>query len=118
MDELKIDRSFVAGLLTLTEDAVLVRATIDLGHNLGMTVVAEGVEDEGTATVLRELGCDVAQGYHYARPLPPDAFAEWAAAARRSAQRPGDTAPGSSRARARTAAGAPVGDDVSSTLSG
>ena len=47
VDELKIDRSFVAGLLTLTEDAVLVRATIDLGHNLGMTVVAEGVEDEG-----------------------------------------------------------------------
>jgi diguanylate cyclase (GGDEF)-like protein len=115
VDELKIDRSFVAGLLTLTEDAVLVRATIDLGHNLGMTVVAEGVEDAGTATVLRELGCDVAQGYHYARPLPPDAFAEWAAACRRSAERAGSQAGGRPGTRA---AGAAVGDDVSSTLSG
>jgi diguanylate cyclase (GGDEF)-like protein len=85
VDELKIDRSFVAGLVTLPEDAVLVRATVELGHNLGMTVVAEGVEDEATAQALRELRCDVAQGYHYARPLPPAAFAEWAAAARRAA---------------------------------
>jgi diguanylate cyclase (GGDEF)-like protein len=84
VDELKVDRSFVAGLLTLTEDAVLVRATIDLGHNLGMTVVAEGVEDEPTAGVLRDLGCDVAQGYHYARPMAPADFAEWARTARRS----------------------------------
>jgi diguanylate cyclase (GGDEF)-like protein len=86
VDELKIDRSFVAGLVTLPEDAVLVRATIELGHNLGMTVVAEGVEDEPTAQALRELRCDVAQGFHYARPLPPAAFAEWAAAARRAAR--------------------------------
>jgi EAL domain-containing protein (putative c-di-GMP-specific phosphodiesterase class I) len=86
VDELKIDRSFVAGLVTLPEDAVLVRATVELGHNLGMTVVAEGVEDEATAQALRELHCDVAQGYHYARPLPPAAFAEWAAAARRAAR--------------------------------
>jgi diguanylate cyclase (GGDEF)-like protein len=85
VDELKIDRSFVAGLLTLPEDAVLVRATIDLGHNLGMSVVAEGVEDEATAAALRDLGCDRAQGYHWARPLAPPAFAEWAAAAKRTA---------------------------------
>jgi EAL domain-containing protein (putative c-di-GMP-specific phosphodiesterase class I) len=106
-DELKIDRSFVAGLLTLTEDAVLVRATIDLGHNLGMTVVAEGVEDAATETVLRDLGCDVAQGYHFARPLPPDALAEWVAAARRVATR-GEGPP----------ADRPLGDGVRSTLSG
>jgi diguanylate cyclase (GGDEF)-like protein len=69
VDELKIDRSFVLGMTTTQQDAVLVRTAIDLGHNLGMTVVAEGVEDAEHVLALRALGCDIAQGYHYARPM-------------------------------------------------
>jgi diguanylate cyclase (GGDEF)-like protein len=69
VDELKIDRSFVLGMTTMPADAVLVRTAIDLGHNLGLTVVAEGVEGLEHASALRDLGCDVAQGYHYARPM-------------------------------------------------
>jgi diguanylate cyclase (GGDEF)-like protein len=70
VDELKIDRSFVLGMTTTQQDAVLVRTAIDLGHNLGLTVVAEGVEGIEHADALRELGCDIAQGYHFARPMP------------------------------------------------
>jgi diguanylate cyclase (GGDEF)-like protein len=70
VDELKIDRSFVLGMTTMPQDAVLVRTAIDLGHNLGLTVVAEGVEEIEHADALRDLGCDVAQGYHFARPMP------------------------------------------------
>jgi EAL domain-containing protein (putative c-di-GMP-specific phosphodiesterase class I) len=69
VDELKIDRSFVLGMTTMPADAVLVRTAIDLGHNLGLTVVAEGVEGLEHADALRDLGCDVAQGYHFARPM-------------------------------------------------
>jgi diguanylate cyclase (GGDEF)-like protein len=69
VDELKIDRSFVLGMTTTQQDAVLVRTAIDLGHNLGLTVVAEGVEGAEHVTALRALGCDIAQGYHYARPM-------------------------------------------------
>jgi diguanylate cyclase (GGDEF)-like protein len=69
VDELKIDRSFVLGMTTMQADAVLVRTAIDLGHNLGLTVVAEGVEGLEHVDALRDLGCDVAQGYHYARPM-------------------------------------------------
>jgi len=69
VDELKIDRSFVLGMITMPADAVLVRTAIDLGHNLGLTVVAEGVEGLEHVDALRHLGCDVAQGYHYARPM-------------------------------------------------
>jgi EAL domain-containing protein (putative c-di-GMP-specific phosphodiesterase class I) len=56
-----------------------VRSAIDLGHNLGLSVVAEGVENAEHVTALCELGCDVAQGYHFARPMPPDGFVEWLA---------------------------------------
>jgi diguanylate cyclase (GGDEF)-like protein len=72
VDELKIDRSFVLGMTTTQQDAVLVRTAIDLGHNLGLTVVAEGVEGSEHVAALRELGCDIAQGYHYARPMGPE----------------------------------------------
>ncbi len=72
VDELKIDRSFVLGMCTAQQDTVLVRTAIDLGHNLGLTVVAEGVEGADQVAALRSLGCDVAQGYHYARPMPAD----------------------------------------------
>jgi diguanylate cyclase (GGDEF)-like protein len=74
VDELKIDRSFVLGMTTTQQDAVLVRTAIDLGHNLGLTVVAEGVEGMEHVSALRELGCDIAQGYHYARPMPDREF--------------------------------------------
>jgi EAL domain-containing protein (putative c-di-GMP-specific phosphodiesterase class I) len=70
VDELKIDRSFVLGMTASQQDAVLVRTAIDLGHNLGLTVVAEGVEGAEHVVALRELGCDIAQGYHFARPMP------------------------------------------------
>ncbi|UOY00788.1 putative bifunctional diguanylate cyclase/phosphodiesterase [Blastococcus sp. PRF04-17] len=76
VDELKIDRSFVLGMTSAPQDAVLVRTAIDLGHNLGLTVVAEGVEGAEHVAALRELGCDIAQGYHYARPMPGGAMTE------------------------------------------
>jgi EAL domain-containing protein (putative c-di-GMP-specific phosphodiesterase class I) len=72
VDELKIDRGFIRDMTGDGDDATLVRSMIDLGHNLGLTVVAEGVEDAATARALRALGCDVAQGYHYCRPVPAD----------------------------------------------
>ena len=68
--ELKIDRSFVADVLATEEAATIVRSTVDLAHNLGMTVCAEGVENGKTATLLTGLGCDRAQGFYFARPLP------------------------------------------------
>jgi diguanylate cyclase (GGDEF)-like protein len=76
VDELKIDRSFVLGMTTTAHDAVLVRTAIDLGHNLGLTVVAEGVEGAEHVSALRDLGCDIAQGYHYARPMGGEQMSE------------------------------------------
>ena len=71
-DELKIDRTFVRDLTEDTPDAVMVRSAIDLGHNLGLRVVAEGVEDPGTLRRLREMDCDYAQGFALSRPVPAD----------------------------------------------
>jgi diguanylate cyclase (GGDEF)-like protein len=68
MDEIKIDRSLVAGLTLGSNDAVIVRSTIELAHNLGLSVVAEGVEDETALSMLIEYGCDGAQGYFIGRP--------------------------------------------------
>jgi EAL domain-containing protein (putative c-di-GMP-specific phosphodiesterase class I) len=70
VQELKIDRGFVMNMLHSKEDATIVKATIDLGHNLALQVVAEGVENEAIAVELCALGCDFAQGYHYAKPMP------------------------------------------------
>jgi len=78
--EIKIDRSFVTDMLSNSKHAVIVRSTIDLGHNLGRSVTAEGVEDEATLEKLRELGCDKAQGYYMSRPLPASELVEWMAA--------------------------------------
>ncbi len=72
VDEIKIDRSFVKDMTTDPDDATLVRSAIDLGHNLGLAVVAEGVENQTTLDQLRNLGCDLAQGYHLGRPAPAD----------------------------------------------
>jgi len=72
VDELKIDRDFVAGLLTDQEDSAIVTAIINLAHTLGVVAVAEGVEGAEQAQRLLELGCDFGQGFHFGRPLPPD----------------------------------------------
>jgi diguanylate cyclase len=70
VDELKIDQSFVRGLATNAEDAAIIRAVIDLGHGMGLRIVAEGVEDDAQLQRLADLGCDYAQGYLISRPLP------------------------------------------------
>ena len=78
VDELKIDRSFVLHMTDDdNDDAILVRSAIDLGHNLGLTVVAEGVERAEHVAALRRFGCDIAQGFHYARPMPPAQLLAW-----------------------------------------
>ncbi len=74
---LKIDRSFVMSMCTDPADAMIVRSTVDLGHNLGLRVVAEGIEDEEALTALRALGCGLGQGFHIGRPLPGPALARW-----------------------------------------
>jgi diguanylate cyclase (GGDEF)-like protein len=79
IDELKIDRSFVSPMMQDESDLIIVRSTINLGHDLGLKVIAEGVEDELTLKRLATLGCDLAQGYHLSRPLAPDAFTTWVA---------------------------------------
>jgi predicted signal transduction protein with EAL and GGDEF domain len=77
VDELKIDRRFVRLLAERRTDQVIVRSTVDLARNLGLLVVAEGVEDERAWQVLEDLSCDAVQGYHLARPMPPDAVPAW-----------------------------------------
>jgi diguanylate cyclase (GGDEF)-like protein len=77
VSELKIDRSFVQDMLTNDNDAAIVRTTIDLAHNLGLEVVAEGVEDSKTVQELAELGCDYYQGYFFAKPMEPRTLPEW-----------------------------------------
>jgi len=76
IDELKIDRSFIMDLDTQSSDAIIVASTVELGHNLGLRIVAEGVEDGDTLAWLAGLGCDVAQGYHIGRPMAPDSVVE------------------------------------------
>jgi len=77
IDEIKVDRSFVMKLATVPGDAVIVRSTIELAHNLGMTVVAEGVEDEVALSMLVEYGCDSAQGYLFSPPRPAEELTAW-----------------------------------------
>ena len=75
--EIKIDRSFVAGIAHNADDAVIVRSTVDLARALGLRVVAEGVENRYTARLLAEAGCGLAQGYLYAPAMPGDAVPDW-----------------------------------------
>ena len=75
--EIKIDRSFVADMAAQDRDRAIVRSTIDLGHNLGLQAVAEGVEDQRTMDLLGRLGCDLAQGFYLSRPLPADQISDW-----------------------------------------
>jgi diguanylate cyclase (GGDEF)-like protein len=74
---LKIDKSFVLGMMANENDRVIVRSTIDLGHNLGMKVTAEGVENQALWDELVAFGCDIAQGYHISRPMPASDLPAW-----------------------------------------
>jgi diguanylate cyclase len=77
VNELKVDRSFVSQMIGNTSDAVIVRSTVDLGRNLGLRVVAEGVEDQTTLQELDALGCHAIQGYYISRPVPADDLLTW-----------------------------------------
>ena len=77
LDELKIDRQFVAGLVSDRGDERVVRSVIDLAHNFGLRAVAEGVEDAPARDALKQMGCDLGQGYHFSPPLPEKAFRDW-----------------------------------------
>jgi diguanylate cyclase len=76
-DQVKIDRSFVKDIVTDQIDRLIVRATVDLAHGLGLRVVAEGVQDEPTRAELAKLGCDEAQGYYLGRPMRGHDFTQW-----------------------------------------
>jgi diguanylate cyclase (GGDEF)-like protein len=84
LDTLKIDKSFVLGMLQDDDDAAIVRSTIDLAHNLGLEVVAEGVETDEALALLASLRCDMAQGYLFSRPLPALEVPGWLGGARRA----------------------------------
>lgn len=75
--QIKIDRSFVIDMISDENDAIIVRSTIDLGHNLGCHVVAEGVETLEILERLKALGCDFAQGYYLSRPVPAEELTAW-----------------------------------------
>jgi EAL domain-containing protein (putative c-di-GMP-specific phosphodiesterase class I) len=77
LQELKVDASFVRTMADSAPDRTIVQSTIELGHRLGLVVIAEGVEDQATFDLLRGLECDQAQGYLFSRPLPGAALAAW-----------------------------------------
>jgi len=128
VDEVKVDRTFVKGMATDGKDAHIVRSVIALGHGLGLRVVAEGIEDRGTAELLASMGCDSAQGYYFSRPLPPESFTGWMSAWAETSTAPrGDRTEGEDRenstsggdarpCRGRTPEGADAG--ATSRLSG
>ena len=77
LHELKIDKSFVLNLTTSQEDVLIVRSTIELAHNMGLVVCAEGVESEAATALLLSLNCDIGQGFCFSRPVPAGVFVEW-----------------------------------------
>ena len=79
VNKIKIDRAFILNLGSSKKSDSIVEAIIGLAHNLELTVVAEGVEEEGTVDLLRQMGCDEVQGYVFARPAPADETAAWIA---------------------------------------
>jgi diguanylate cyclase (GGDEF)-like protein len=79
LQEIKIDRSFVANMLTHPKDAIIVRTGVELAQRLGLDSVAEGIEDAPTFDALAALGCTTAQGFHLGRPMPSDDFDRWLA---------------------------------------
>jgi EAL domain-containing protein (putative c-di-GMP-specific phosphodiesterase class I) len=74
VDEIKIDKSFVVNLATNAGDEILVRSTIELGHNLGLRVTAEGVEDAAAMAILKRHACETGQGYYISKPLTAGDF--------------------------------------------
>jgi EAL domain-containing protein (putative c-di-GMP-specific phosphodiesterase class I) len=94
VSELKIDRSFVAKVLFDEQDEVIVRSIIDLGHNLGMQVVAEGVETDEVLNRLKSFDCDVAQGFGICRPVPLDSFMAWLSSTQHPSRRRDPLQPG------------------------
>jgi len=76
---LKIDRVFVMDMLANPQDEIIVRSTIGLAHNLGIKVIAEGVENAETQQALADMGCDQIQGYHLSKPKPWGELADWLA---------------------------------------
>jgi len=74
LDKIKIDQSFIKHMTTNENDKVIVRSAIDLAHNLGLKVVAEGVEMVSAVELLEEFGCDQLQGYHFGKPMSPELF--------------------------------------------
>jgi EAL domain-containing protein (putative c-di-GMP-specific phosphodiesterase class I) len=79
-DELKVDRAFVSGAATDTVARTILRSSIELGHALGLTVVAEGIESRAELDLLAGLGCDEIQGYYFSRPMPAADFPNWVVA--------------------------------------
>ena len=77
LQEIKVDRSFVQHMHERSDEFTIVRSMIDLGHNLGLEVVAEGVERPDQVELLQRLGCDLAQGYHWSRPIPSEDLLAW-----------------------------------------
>ena len=76
-NEIKVDKSFVMKLLTDKEAASIVKLTIDLGHSLGLEVVAEGIEDQETYDWLKSLQCEIGQGYFISRAMDAEKFVHW-----------------------------------------
>jgi EAL domain-containing protein (putative c-di-GMP-specific phosphodiesterase class I) len=77
VNELKIDKSFVMDMESNSNNLIIVQTTIDLGHNLGLEVVAEGTENASDILRLQQLGCDKAQGYYFTKPLSAKEFKNW-----------------------------------------
>jgi EAL domain-containing protein (putative c-di-GMP-specific phosphodiesterase class I) len=77
VDELKIDKSFIMGLNSSESDQIIVASTISLSHRLGLSVVAEGLENNESLDILKNMGCDYIQGYFLSRPMTSEAFVEW-----------------------------------------
>ena len=105
VSEIKIDRSFVMSMDTDEDDATIVRCTIDLARNLGLDVVAEGVETEQAWNRLKELGCTAAQGYYLSRAVPASALQAWLLERRGASD--GDPLPGSRDRMRRSAVSMP-----------
>ena len=77
VDELKIDKAFVLELAQNEDDRIMVRTLLSLAQNLGLSTVAEGVEDQESLNLLAQMGCTKAQGFYLSRPLPANDFMEW-----------------------------------------
>ena len=97
--EVKIDQSFVLRVASEPTDAAVVRSIVELSHNLGLSTVAEGVEDPVSWEMLRQMGCDEVQGYHLSRPMHSDLFAQWLTNSQRPTARAGRALPVSDTAK-------------------